>query len=181
MGDGVWRHTWETAVSGVGVLAAGTVGVFAVTVRYALRQFDARTRAQLREVTDLQRTGDLEMQRREHELERREEALRRARTTMSLRLASYAKALDDARNAAGYLRAQVCELQQEIVEVNDERNQLIVEELVQSREAFTSKGYGRLRVAGSKGPATGIGHRRSRDATPLIPEREGQLRKIDTP
>jgi hypothetical protein len=182
VGDGIWRHIWEIAVSGMGILAAGAVGVVAATLRYALRQFDARTRAQLREVADLQRSNDLGMRQREDDLEKREKALRRGRTVMAIRIASYAKSLDEARDTNTTLRARNVELQLEINEVNDERNQLVVEELFAARQQFTSKAYGHLRSAvGDHRVPAPLGQSRGAEVIRLPPEGGSRLRRIDTP
>lgn len=179
--DGIWRHAWQIAVSGMGVLVVGVVGVIAATVRYALRQFDARTRDQLREVTEQHRLNDLSMQQREHNLERREEALARQRTAAALRVASYARTVDDTRDACTALRQRVAALEAEIAEVNDERNELIANELLASRQRFTAKGYGHLQMAASGGAVIGAhGHTRARDTAP-VPDLEPPLRRIDTP
>jgi len=185
VGDGVWSHSWEVAVSGMGALAAGAVGVVAATVRYALRAFDARTRAQLQEISELQRRNDLAMQQREHQLFRREEALKRQRAAMQFRAASSAKALDETRNTLAALRTRIAELEQEVSEVNDERNQLILNELVATRGQFeqaTPRGYGRLRVAGGGTRDAGLshGHERIEDIGVMTPEPSPPLRRIDT-
>ncbi|MCI3277557.1 hypothetical protein [Streptomyces cylindrosporus] len=178
VGDGIWRHSWEAAVTGTGIMAAGAVGAVGAAMRYTLKAFDARTQAH----ADTQRRNDLAMQQREHDVGRREAAVDRQRTVAAIRIASYAASLDEARNANARLQSKVVELQQELDEVNDERNQLIVEELMLARQQFTSKGYGHLRVAGSDGTAAPtLGRSRARDVTQLMPEQERHLRRIDTP
>ncbi|MFC8676768.1 hypothetical protein ACFUEN_29285 [Streptomyces griseorubiginosus] len=164
----------------MGILAAGAVGAVAATVRYALREFDARTRVQAREESERQRRHDLAMQKREIDLEMREQALARGRAAAAVRIASYMASLDEARNSNQALRVRISELETEIAEVNDERNQLIVEELVHAREQFTSKGYGRLRAVGGGQGNAPVALPRGRAASIGHPEPE-QLRRIDTP
>ncbi|MFJ6085077.1 hypothetical protein ACIQI8_27085 [Streptomyces sp. NPDC092369] len=147
--DGIVRHTWETAAGGVAFLAAGVAGVLAATMRYILARFEERTRRDLNEVAEERRRLELEMQQREHDLERRQEALERSRVTGSLRMASYAYELDGYMTLATRLRRRVEELETEIQEVNDERNQLIARELLLASGQFTQRTYGELKaVAG---------------------------------
>ncbi|MFI5880908.1 hypothetical protein [Streptomyces sp. NPDC051554] len=147
-GDGVFRHTWETSAAGVGFLAAGVAGVLAATMRYMLARFEERTRRELSEVTERRRRLDREMQLRELELERRWRAFDRSRSTASLRMASYAYELDRNRILVGSLRQEVAGLKTEIDEVNDERNQLIANELMLTSGQFTQRAYGALKAVG---------------------------------
>ncbi|MFJ4787647.1 hypothetical protein [Streptomyces sp. NPDC088794] len=148
-GDGVFRHTWETAAAGVGFLAVGAAGVLAATMRYMLARSEERTRSDLNEVAKQRRDLELEMQRRELDVKRREGALERSRVTGAVRMATYAYSTDHAMNLVSQLRLRVEELETEVQEVNDERNRLITHELLLASGQFTQRTYGELRaVAG---------------------------------
>ncbi|MEU6513707.1 hypothetical protein [Streptomyces sp. NPDC046978] len=95
-----------------------------------------------------------EMLQREHQLERREEALQRQKVATALRHASMAKSLDMARNQNQELRDKVRDLEREVDEVNDERNQLVAQELMMANAQFAPRMYGALQaVSGDQPPA----------------------------
>lgn len=173
-GEGIFSHTWELAAGGIGFLAAGVAGGLAATMRYTLRQHQARTREELHEISERRRDLDLDMQLRERDLAEREAALDRRTSTLSLRLASYAKSLDEARNEKAALRNKIVELQTEVDEVCDERNQLITQELLAAQSQFTSKAYGELRVAAGAGRPMPFPHARRRpsEVTALVRDHE---------
>lgn len=169
-GDGVFRHTWETCAAGVGFLAVGVAGVLAATIRYMLARFEGRTRRDLDEVAEQRRHLEVEMQKRELDLEQREQALSRSRVTSSIINASFAYELDRNRNLVGLLRRRVEELQNEVEEVNDERNRLIANELLLTSGQFTQRSYGVLKaVAGAdaRGPYSSGGGESSAEVTVL--------------
>ncbi|QIY66362.1 hypothetical protein HEP85_38550 [Streptomyces sp. RPA4-2] len=137
--EGVFRHTWELAAGGTGFLSAGAVGFLAATMRSLLVVSEARTRRDLSEVAEERRRLESDMRARERAVEQLEYAVDRRVAVTALRIASYAKALDDTRDENASLRLRIVELKHEIDEVNDERNQLITQELVAGNDRFTSK------------------------------------------
>lgn len=156
VGEGVWHRTWELAAVGGSLLTVGVAGLLAALLRHTLSQVDARTRHDLGVLAEQRRCLELDMQTREADLSRREQALARSATLTAMRLGSHARAVDEARNANAALRARNAQLMEEIEEVNDERNQLITTELGLARDRFTTRTYGGLRaVVGSEQPPAG--------------------------
>ncbi|MEV5472829.1 hypothetical protein AB0L66_10785 [Streptomyces sp. NPDC052207] len=153
-GYGLYIRNWETAVIGFALMAAGTAGMLASTMSYLLRRFEARTRQDMDQLAEERRLLEREMLQREHDLERREEALQRQRVAAALVHASMAKNLDDTRNQNQELRARVMNLEHELDEVNDERNQLVAHELLMANAQFAPRMYGVLQAAsGDQAPA----------------------------
>ncbi|MFI1535477.1 hypothetical protein [Streptomyces anandii] len=121
----------------MGFLAAGVAGVLASTMYYLLRAFERRTRQDMQTLAAERRRLEGDMARREYELHRRKEALDRRVFVTELRLASNARTADMAMNENRLLRQRVLELEREIDEVNDERNQLITHELTLASAQFS--------------------------------------------
>jgi chromosome segregation ATPase len=135
-------------------LAVGIAGVLATVMFHLLRGFEARTRRDMDQLAEERSLFEQDMRAREYELQRRQEALNRRAVATSIRLASYAKSVDDTRTENRALRERILELEAEIDEVNDERNQLISNELTLASAQFTARAYGDLRaVAGGEQPA----------------------------
>jgi hypothetical protein len=148
-GDGIWRHHWEIAAVGVGLLTASTAGLLAAVLWHLLRAFEHRTRQDMGRVEQQRRSLDAEMRVREDDLARREAALDRRAHTSALRIEGYKRCVDDARTRMSEIVAENDRLMQELSEVTDERNQLVVEEMLAAAGRFTSRGYGRSHVAAS--------------------------------
>ncbi|MGV9427153.1 hypothetical protein ACWDO7_23055 [Streptomyces sp. NPDC003656] len=146
-GDGVYHRVWETSAIGFGIFAVGLAGALTATTRYLLRKFDARTHNGLTEIAEERRLLDLEMKQREAALKRREAALARSMATMQLLRAGDSYREDQHRKTIAELRLRVAELQREVEELNDERNQLIVHELRTSHAQFSKPRPGALQAA----------------------------------
>ncbi|MFJ6540590.1 hypothetical protein ACIQMP_08080 [Streptomyces sp. NPDC091385] len=173
-GDGVYHRVWETSAIGFGIFAVGIAGVLTAATRYILRQFDARTRHGLAEITEERRRLDLEMKQREAALARREAALARSLATMQMLRAGDLYREDQCREAIAELRLRVVELQREIEELNDERNQLIIHELRTSHAQFARPRPGALQaVAGADARMQHRVDQGSADVTVLHAEHAG--------
>jgi hypothetical protein len=132
-------------------------------VFYLFQAFERRTRQDMEQLEQRRRGFDAEMRLREADLATREAVLDRRAHTSALRIAGYQRHVDEARNRMSQLVTENNRLMQELSEVIDERNQLVVEEMMAAAGQFTSRGYGRSRVAsGGAQQAVPQGTRRAR-------------------
>ncbi|MFJ8006173.1 hypothetical protein [Streptomyces fagopyri] len=142
--DGLLRHTWELVGTALALLVFGGIGGATAALLWAFRHH-------LTEVADRERRADAALSEREKlqeqkkvELDRRQAALDRRMDTVSLRVASLSKALDDSRNENAQLRAQNYALVREVGDVNDDLNRLVTNELLAGAAQFTTRAFGEM-------------------------------------
>jgi polyhydroxyalkanoate synthesis regulator phasin len=170
------RHSWEVAIIGLSLLVAGGFGALTATGLRLLRVVERRSSMEREKISEERRVVKTLLREGQEALDKRERRLRREEATNALRITSYATSIDYTRTDNNKLRSRMHELEVEIADLNDERNQLVTQELTATRAQFVTKGYGVM--ATGKAPSTYFPTVRPADAGEPAPE--GKLRRIDT-
>lgn len=182
----------RTAAAGAGVLAGGVIvnkiptdlalidfdvsdllslvlaTVFSLTaIRRWLRQYEERTKADVRLLAEQHRLRSEELDRREQEVARRERYLERCEDTYNLRMRSLAHNLDTAQNRLAKMTARHEALTGDYNEVRRDYNALIEHVLREGHDRFTARTEGVYKPFTADMPHRGDEHRRSLPTVPV--------------
>lgn len=182
----------RTAAAGAGALAGGVIvntiptdlalidfdvsdllslvlaTAFSLTaIRRWLRQYEERTKADVRLLAEQHRLRSEELDRREQGVARRERYLERCEDTYNLRMRSLAHNLDTAHNRLVKLTAAHESLTGDYNEIRRDYNALIEQVLRQGHDRFTARTEGTYKPFTTDTPHRGDEHRRSLPTVPV--------------